>query len=152
MSDLYDLTGLEPSAAREHLLRIGTQLKLDQNRLAELQAEIKTWQDRVTLATEKGAAELATQAQAKVDELSGKKVVLEADIIDLEMGLKKMQDQLRSPAFAAAPSVNAAALLDSLEAMAGKTDQVSPALKSFEADDALAALKAKMAAENGPKP
>lgn len=65
--------------------------------LTKLQEEIPVWKRRVDLASEKGMAELANQAQERVDQLLAKRQSLRREIDAIEEKKRGLRYEARRP-------------------------------------------------------
>jgi hypothetical protein len=106
--------------------------------------EIKLWAGRIVLADQRGMAELRSQAEAKRTELVEKRTKLEMEVWEFRDGVEKMKKQLALLPLTQR-TVNTDALLENLATLGGPLDTVTPTLKQTQADDALAALKKRLA-------
>lgn len=141
---LFDLTGMSPSDAREYVISIAAHLKQVETDLAAADEEVKLWAGRIVLADEKGLAELRVQAEAKRVEAVDRRTKLELEVWEFRDGVEKLKKQLQLLPMTQR-TVNTDALLENLANLAGPLDQVTPMAKRAEADDALAALKKRLA-------
>ncbi|MDR2448058.1 MAG: PspA/IM30 family protein [Treponema sp.] len=148
-----DISGMDPTSAREYIARYITTLKLQEKESEKLAADISRWESRATLARSKGAEELALQAEKESALIRSRKSVLDADIDTLKLQIDKMKKQL--PLLASRTrSVDPDILEQELLMAAGHLpgDEEKAALerdlktleKDASADAALAALKMKM--------
>lgn len=141
---LFDLTGMKESDARDYILSMAAHLKQTEDQIGSLDEEITLWRGRVDLAADRGLTPLREQTQLKVQELIDKKTLLETEAGEFRSGVERMKKQL--PLLASLKrNVNTAALQENLDKIAGPLDQVTPALRDAQAEEALAALKKKMA-------
>jgi len=144
---LFDVSGMEPADAREYVLSITAHLKQTEKELAEADETVKLWTQRIVLADGKGLSDLRTQAEAKRAEAVDRRTKLELEVWEFRDGVEKLKKQLHLLP-ATQRTVNPDALLEGLANLAGPLDNVTPAVKRAEADDALAALKKRLAEEN----
>jgi phage shock protein A len=134
---------MSPEDARSYVVSLTTHLKKTETDLVACGEELATWQGRVALAGQKGMDELLTQATARVAELNARKSALESEVGEFRVGIAKLKkDLLLLPL--TQRTVSTLALQESLDQLTGGHDAVSPAVKGWQADDALAALKRKI--------
>jgi hypothetical protein len=140
---LFDLTGMNPEEAKSYVLSLATHLKKTESDLQVCEAELAQWQSRSELAGQKAMAELQAQAAVRVQELTSKKTSLEMEVWEFRDGVAKLKrDLLLLPL--TQRTVNTQALQENLNQLAGEPDAVTPAVKTWQAEDALAALKKKI--------
>jgi phage shock protein A len=140
-----DIEGLEPKDAAAYVLAFITTLKKTEMDLARLSEDVATWTRRVALAAEKGEAELAGQARAKLAEIEGKKSVLETELADLRLKVGTLKEKLQRLRRRFQRSVDTDVLLAELEMLAGKKDPLADAFKAEEAGAKVEEMKRKMA-------
>ncbi len=147
-----DLTGMTMDQAREYVAAHLESLKLTEKKLAELDAEIAKWRDRVALARGKGTEDLAQAAEAEAARLEADRERIGAEAAELRAQIDSMRRQLGSlPAKERSvdPDLLEQELLIASGRMPGeedavKTERAFAALeKASAADAALAALKEK---------
>jgi len=141
---LFDITGMTEGDARDYIVSLSAHLKQTEGELAAVDEEIKLWAGRIVLADQRNLVELKGQAQAKRDELVERRTKLEMEVWEFRDGVEKMKKQLAILP-ATQRTVNTEALLENLAILGGPLDTVSPTLKQTAADDALAALKKRLA-------
>jgi len=144
---LFDLTGMSPSDARDYVISLTAHLKQAEAELGAADEEVKLWASRIVLADEKNLVELKSQAEAKRVEAVDRRTKLELEVWEFRDGVEKLKKQLLLLPLTQR-TVNTDALLDNLATLGGPLDQVTPTLKRTEADDALAALKKRLAEGN----
>jgi len=148
-----NLAGMSAGAAKDYVFSHITQKKLNEKRLSELAAEAQKWKGRSDLAREKSAPDLAAQAEAQAAEIEGKIAALTAENDALKNDIAAMIRQI--PALAAAErSIDPDLLLQELliaaglnpgdEDKLGRDRKFADLEKEAAAEDALAALKAKL--------
>ncbi len=145
--DDTDIRGLSAADARAYALEFMTALKAAERDIAALSDELGVWSRRLELAGAKGAAELEAAARAKVDELGARKSQLDAERAELATKVARIKEQLP---MASERSVDADLLLAQLqmetgEALGGPSARTESELAALGNDDALAALKRKLA-------
>lgn len=143
---LFDLTGLPPAEARDYVLSITAHLKQTEAEVEAARQDQRLWNDRAALADRAGQTELAAQARAQADGAGARLAEREAEVREFQAGVERLKSQLLLLPLTQR-TVNTDALLENLAALGGPLDTVSPTLKRAEADEALAALKKKMAGE-----
>ena len=149
-----NLRGLSYEAAAAVALEYATSLKKTDQALAAAREEESLWRRRAALALEKGMAELAAQAEAKIPEASAKIAVLEAERAELASVVARMKEQLPLLKMGT-KSVDPDLLLSELTIAAGgmpgdedraaETARLDRELGATGADAALEELKRKMA-------
>ena len=132
------------SADRIYLTEIMAQLKIARDQKSEAAKELALWTDRMELARSKGARSLYDAAQERASRAQEVVRRAESTIMELEVEKSSFKGQTRvgDPAAVAQAQRMVQSLkgtdLDPAHAM---LDRLS---KESDADDALAALKAKM--------
>ncbi len=149
-----DLTGMDPSAAREYIAAHIATVKLTEKKLAELDEELAKWRSRAELARSKGAEDLAQAADAEAARVQASRDPIAAEAAELKEQIERMRGQLGGLA-ARVRSIDPDLLEQELHMAAGGTPgEPNPVAterkfaemeKAAAADDALAALKAKLA-------
>jgi phage shock protein A len=148
-----DLSGMDPSSAREYIARYIAALKLQEKESEKAAADLSLWESRATLARSKGAEELALQAEKEAALIRSRKSALDMDIETLRIQIGKMKKQLpilASRVRSVDPDLLEQELLMAAGHLPGDEEKVAIErnLKTMEkevsADAALAALKAKM--------
>lgn len=139
-----DIEGLGPREATEYVLAFITTLKQTEKARAAAEEEAALWARRVELARSKGDAALASQAQARCDELTAKKTQLEAELADLKGKVAVLKEKLTRLRMTGGKSVDTDLLLAQLEMVVGKKDELSKTFKEEESNAALDELKKKM--------
>lgn len=149
MMEHMDLDGMTEQEASEYVYRYVLALKETRQQRDKADEDARMWHRRVILAQEKGRSDLEAEAVTRRDEclhryqsLVAEARALEKDVIDLKAKVKRMEE-------APQPTVNADALLEQLEAVAGKPDPTADAMRDLEAESALQALREKMEREEG---
>lgn len=149
-----DLFGMSPEAAKEYVAAHATTKILNEKKLAELDAAAEKWRGRAELARSRAALDLAAAAEAELAKLGSEREALAAETAALASSVEAMRRQL--PGLEARRrSVDPDLLEQELALAAGKTpgneesEQTDKKLAALEkeaaADDALAALKARLA-------
>ncbi|MEI6389231.1 MAG: hypothetical protein WCQ50_21710 [Spirochaetota bacterium] len=117
--DDTDLSGLDLAGARSYLVDFATSSKLSRKALTALDEELALWTKRVSLAEDKGMAELAAAARTKLSELEGKRAPLAAELADTEDKVRRIKEKL--PLVAASErSIDADRLLAELQLLTGE--------------------------------
>jgi len=144
---LFDISGMNQEDAQEYVLSLATHLKQVEAEIAAIKADQQRWQERTALAERQGLVELRQQATDAANAAQTKLTEREAEAREFRAGLDSLKKQmLRLPM--TQRTVNTDALLESIAQVAGPLDRVTPAAKQAEADEALAALKKKLAEGN----
>ena len=141
---LFDITGMSPEDARSYVVSITAHLKQAQVDLSAADEEVKLWASRIVLADQQHLPDLRVQAEAKRVDAVDRRTKLEMEVWEFRDGVEKLKKQLLLLPLTQR-TVNTEALLEGMANLAGPLDQVTPLAKRAEADDALAALKKKLA-------
>jgi hypothetical protein len=147
-----DLSGMSVAAAKEYIFHHIAALKLTEKSRDDLLADLDKWEKRVELARNRNAPELAAEAEKEAGRISAKAEALASEIAELRATIEKLRKGL--PALAARErTVDPDLLEQELLITLGKNpgDEIqdgSGAFKAVEADAALEALKAKLAAQS----
>jgi len=142
----FDLSGMDEPTARSYVLSMIVHLRQIEGEVEELSRQSNLWQTRYTTATQAGRTDLAQQAQLQKDSAASKKAALDAEVQRFQVGVESMKRQLKTlPALQR--TIDAELLLAGLSELGGAPDSVTPELRKLEADDALAELKRRLAAE-----
>lgn len=147
--DDTDISGLSAADAQAYALEFMTTLKATERELVSIGEELGRWARRLELAAAKGAAELQAAARAKVDELEARRSELTAERADLAAKVERIKERLPMAA-ASERSVDADLLLAQLqmqtgEALGGPSARTESDIAALGSDDALAALKRRLA-------
>ncbi|MDR2617618.1 MAG: chromosome partitioning protein [Treponema sp.] len=89
-----DLIGMDPSAAKDYILRFIAALKLTENQIREIAAEEKKWKNRAALARAHNAEDLAAEAEKETERIRSKQAALEEEAAILKRQIEKMRRQL----------------------------------------------------------
>jgi len=143
MQDI-DIEGLDPKQAAEYVLAFITTLKQTEKALAAAEEEEGLWTRRVSLAQSTGDEGLATQAQGRLAEATGKRSGLSAELEDLKAKVGVLKDKLTRLRMTGGRLVDADLLLAQLQMLTGPKDELAHAMKKEEASAALDELKKKM--------
>jgi len=141
---LFDLTGMSPADAKDYVFSLATHLKQVEAEIGTIKTEQTRWQERAALAERQGLAQLRQQAVDQANTLAAKQAERETEAEEFRAGLDQLKKQLLLLPLTQR-TVNTDALLESLTQLSGPVDHVTPAAKQAEADEALAALKKKLA-------
>ena len=144
---LFDISGMTAADAKDYVFSLATHLKQVEAEIETIKADSARWQERAALAERQGLAELRQQAVDTVNGLASKQTERETEAREFRVGLDHLKKQLALLPLTER-TVNTDALLESLIQLAGPVDDVTPAAKQAEADEALAALKKKLAEES----
>ncbi|MDR2245229.1 MAG: chromosome partitioning protein [Treponema sp.] len=143
------------AAAKEYLFHHIAALKLTEKTQDELLADLDTWEKREELARSRNVPSLAAKAEKEVGRIRAKAEALAVEIAGMRATIEKLRKEL--PSLAAQkrtvdPAQKADLLEQELLITLGKNPrdeiQNGNAFKTVEADAALEALKAKMAAKD----
>ncbi|MDR2661583.1 MAG: chromosome partitioning protein [Treponema sp.] len=156
-----DLGGMTVSAAKEYIFGFLATIKLNEKEIAHLEGEADKWRKRTGLARSGGEPDLALEAERRAAETDTALASLKAETAALTAQVKKMTAQL--PGLAARErSVDPDALMQEILIAAGlnpgdedklEQERIFASLeKNAAADEALAAMKAKLAGPGGNTP
>ena len=153
MEDDFDLEGLSKEDARSYVAQFIQSLQLAKRQRDEQEHQYDTWKSRAKLAVERGEDELAREAIRRAEELQASLAAVRREVRDLEFKVTELKRRLanlqRQPEF----TVNAEALLDQLQQVAGAdhetTEKIERTAAESEAELALEALRRKMAEDDG---
>jgi phage shock protein A len=150
-----DLRGMSAGAAKEYIFHHIAALKLAEKKHGEVLAELDKWEKRRELALNRGAPDLAEEAEKEAGLVRGQAENLAAEITEFKVQIEKMRKEI--PALAARErSVDPDLLEQELLMVLGKDwpsseaagDKTRPEtdqdFKTIEADAALEALKTRM--------
>jgi len=143
---LFDLSGMKPEDARDYVVSIAAHLKQVEAELTAVDDEVKLWAQRIVLADQAGRADLRAAAETKRAELVERRTKLELEVWEFRDGVESLKKQLHLLPLTQR-TINTEALFENLTKLGGPVDNVTPAIKRTEADDALAALKKRLAEE-----
>jgi len=143
---LFDLTGMAPADAREYVLSLAAHLKQTEAELQAADEEVVLWAGRIVLADQQGLPDLKAQAEAQRVQAVDKRTKLELEVWEFRDGLEKLKKQLLLLPLTQR-TVNTEALMENLAHLGGPLDSVTPIVRQAQADDALAALKKRLAEE-----
>jgi phage shock protein A len=144
-----DIEGLEPKEAADYVLAFVATLKRTETEIGRAVEDVATWTRRVALADQKGEAELAGLARAKLAEIEGKKASLETERADLRVKVDLLKEKLQRMRRRFQKSVDTDVLLAELEMLVGKKDTLADTFKAEEASAKVEELKKKMAGGAG---
>lgn len=152
MQDDFDLEGLSKEDARSYVAQFIQSLGLAKRRRADQELEYEKWKSRAKLAVERGEQELAREAIRRAEELQASLAAVRREVHELEFKVTELKRRLtnlqRQPEF----TVNAEALLDQLQQVAGADHETTEAIErtaaESEAELALEALRRKMAEDS----
>ena len=129
---LFEIAGMAPEDAKSYVFSLTTHLKKTEAELATVESDIAKWERHPELA------------EAKLSELRASREVLIEEVAQFQAGVAKLKrDLLHLPL--TQRSVNTDQLLEQMAALGGALDTVTPVTKNVEADEALAALKRRLA-------
>ena len=106
--------------------------KLEEKRREELRQQFQEWERRAREAQSAGDVERARQALARCDEIADADAAAKAQILRLQKEIALAEAQLRKAAVREDRTVNAEALLASLEAATGPADPEKRAMDKLE--------------------
>lgn len=146
-----DIEGLRPEDATEYVLAFVATLKRTEMELVRAADDAATWTRRVTLADQKGDAELAGLARARLAEIEAKKTALEAEIADLRRKVGTLKEKLQRLRAQFQKSVDTDVLLAELQMLAGQKDALADTFKDAEAGAKVEDLKRNLGGGEAPK-
>jgi len=141
---LFDLTGMTPSDARDYVVSLVAHLKQVESEWTAADNEVQKWESRGLLAEQTGQVDLKDQAEAQRSGAVDKRNRLAVEVKEFQAGVASMKKQLHLLPLTQR-TVNTDALMDNLANLAGPLDELAPMVKRAEADEALAALKKRLA-------
>ena len=146
-----DLSGLDPAAAREYVHGFLTTFRLTVKRRRQLEAERRTWEDRVQRAVAAGDDRLRDAARARLSRVQDDCGRVAAEEAELGAQVEVLQRQLRRFQATAATTVDTEQLLVQLQEMVGEHDGLRHDLDRLSAEQRAAteleALKRRLRPE-----
>ena len=149
--DDTDLSGLDPAAARDYVHGFLTTLRLTVKRRQQLEAERRTWEERVQRAVAAGDDRLRDAARDRLSRVQGDFGRVAAEEAELSAQVEVLQRQLRRIRTTAATTVDTEQLLAQLQEMVGEHDGLQADLDRLSAEQRAAteleSLKRRMRPE-----
>ena len=149
--DDTDLSGLDPAAARDYVHGFLTTLRLTVKRRQQLEAERRTWEERVQRAVAAGDDRLRDAARDRLSRVQGDFGRVAAEEAELSAQVEVLQRQLRRIRSTAATTVDTEQLLAQLQEMVGEHDGLQADLDRLSAEQRAAteleSLKRRMRPE-----
>lgn len=149
--DDTDLSGLDPASAREYVHGFVTTLRLTVKRRQQLEAERRTWEERVRRAAAAGDDRLRDAARDRLRRVQEDCGRVAAEEAELRAQVEVLQRQLLRVRATAATTVDAEQLLAQLQEMVGDHDTLKEDLDRLSAEQRAAAelesLKRRMRPE-----
>lgn len=149
--DDTDLSGLDPAAARDYVHGFLTTLRLTVKRRQQLEAERRTWEERVQRAVAAGDGRLRDAARDRLSRVQGDFGRVAAEEAELSAQVEVLQRQLRRIRATAATTVDTEQLLAQLQEMVGEHDGLQADLDRLSAEQRAAteleSLKRRMRPE-----
>ena len=149
--DDTDLSGLDPAAARDYVHGFLTTLRLTVKRRQQLEAERRTWEERVQRAVAAGDDRLRDAARDRLSRVQGDFGRVAAEEAELSAQVEVLQRQLRRIRATAATTVDTEQLLAQLQEMVGEHDGLQADLDRLSAEQRAAteleSLKRRMRPE-----
>ena len=149
--DDTDLSGLDPAAARDYVHGFLTTLRLTVKRRQQLEAERRTWEERVQRAVAAGDGRLRDAARDRLSRVQGDFGRVAAEEAELSAQVEVLQRQLRRIRGTAATTVDTEQLLAQLQEMVGEHDGLQADLDRLSAEQRAAteleSLKRRMRPE-----
>ncbi len=147
MTDDIDLHGLTAAQAREYTLQFVANMKELENRRQDLRRRFESWEHRVKLARENQRIDLVQEAIDKLEEITRRYQELGREKRELEVKVALLKQRLRRLEREPQKTVNAEALLEQLEQVAGSDQHLKEKISRMEADDKLDELRRKLTEE-----
>ena len=153
-----DLSGMNIQDAKAYIAAHLASLKLTEKKRTELEADLAKWTTRVDLARSKGAEDLAREAEGAAERIRAELVKIQAEEAELRSQIEAMRRQLPSlaarersvdPDLLEQEHLMATGRLPGEEAAAETDRNLAKLEKESKAEAELAALKAKLAGQNG---
>ena len=145
--DTYDITGLDPSSAKEYVLAIISTLNQTTEKCNQLERELEMWQKRAALAKEHGRSDLQSQAEARAFEIRQDLDRIKPEEADLKGGVIRLKSQLKLILNQPDMAYDADQLSAELEMLGEERDELADKFREEEAEDALQRLKQEMEQE-----
>jgi phage shock protein A len=142
--DYTNISGMDYNSATQFIGQYIISLNQTRKQLEAKYTEYLRWKERAVLAAEKDRPDLQARAVSKAEDLKYELETLRAEERQLEFEIAEMKRQLANLKNSVIPTVDAAALLEQLESVVGKKDELAETFKKEEADIALEELKKKM--------
>lgn len=143
MDDIYDLSNMNKEEARDYVAHFIQAKKTTATQLNTKRQELEKWQQRLKLAIESNRSDLESAAQINLENLQQELPMLQSELAELNRQIDELQRRLKLKLAGPEFSVDAAALLDSLESVVGEKDPFEEEFKKQDADIALEELKKK---------
>ena len=143
----FDLTGLDPQAAKQYIVAVISSLKSTTAKRAELEKERDIWTSRIELAKQNDKSDLQAAAEIRAQDIENELYRIQAVEKALSDGVARMKRQLRMMQNQPQLSIDPDALLAGLELLGGETDELADKFKDEEAKQALDELKKKIEGE-----
>ncbi len=139
-----DLNGLDYQSAKEYVLLYITTLKKTDRETGKAISELRKWENRVKLASEKGKDDLREIAEHKAIEAKDRVRALNAERNELIVKVEHLKRNLLRVKADPQYSVDAEKLLAEFQMLMGEEDTTVKGLKELELDKSLDTLKEKL--------
>ena len=146
--DTFDISGLDPSSAKEYVLAAVTTLNQTRAKREELERDEALWSKRTDLANEHSREDLLSQAQQKLNEVREDLGRIKAEEAELHGGVIRLKGQLKLIMNEPELSIDADQLAAQMEMLQEERDDLADKFKEEEANDALSQLKEQMQKED----
>ncbi len=130
----FPVAGEAFKKSREAVIELIAARKLEEKRRAELKADFEQWETRAREAEAAGDLPRAEEALRRCEEIADQDAAAKAAILRLRKEIALAEAQLRKVAVHESRSVNAEALLRSLEAATGPADPEKQSLQKLAED------------------
>ena len=139
-----DLNGLDYQSAKEYVLLYITTLKKTDREIAKALSELRKWENRVKLVSEKGKDDLREIAEHKAEETKDMVKALNAERNELIVKVEHLKRNLLRVKADPEYSVDADKLLAEFQILLGEEDTTVKRIKELEIDKSLDTLKEKL--------
>ncbi|NOY10231.1 MAG: hypothetical protein GXP33_15465 [Spirochaetes bacterium] len=139
-----DLNGLDYQSAKEYVLLYITTLKKTDREIGKALSELRKWENRVKLASEKGKDDLKEIAGQKAREAKETVKALNAERDELIVKVEQLKRNLLRVKAGPEYSVDADKLLAEFQMLLGEEDTTGKGIKELEIDKSLDTLKEKL--------
>ncbi len=126
------------------MISLITTLKKTRAALAEQRQEVEKWSQRVTLAREKGRADLIAQAEQRVQEAEQTLNKLHSEEQEVMREFRETRAKYKIESMLPEKSIDPDRLLAALQSVAGKPDSLQEELNRTAVDEQLTALKKEL--------
>ena len=142
--DDFDLEGLSPQEAAAYVAQFIASLGMARSEREKAEKDLAEWKRRTALASDRGELDLAREALGRAEETHRRLLDLRREENELDFKVTELKRRLTNLRRRVETSVDAQALLEQLQAVAGPDREVDEAIARAEAETALEALRRKM--------